>query len=469
MSSRCRIRFTGPMAAVAGFLGLFVASAGALAAPPAASPYLLPLSLPAQAEALPLDQAPQALAAELARIRAAGEPASLEEAAPPEIPDAENAAVLYQLAFDSLSLSDADGDALVALLRYAAEPEAGPPPATSLAAILERNTGCLSLLEAAAALEKCRFPLDWRAGLEMTLTHLAQLRQCARLTAAKAVHHSLCSEPVQALDATRVGLAIVRALAGEPILISQLVRYSMVSQLGVALRQVLYEQTPPTEDCRKLHDFLGGLAFGRPLVWALWTERALWITQADRLKAQGPEALKELDDLGDDGRVQLSQRYSGDEGRLRLAADELAALRLVADAIEAAGLSWPEAAEKARGFEEQVRALGEQQSPIALILPAIGRVLGTRAVAETEMALARMALALKAYKNDHGAYPESLEALRGALAWDLPLDPCSGRELCYTRRGGGFLLYSLGPNLTDDGGVAVGDGQQRDILWRCAR
>ncbi len=457
------------MAAIAGCVGLFVPTAGALAAPPGAAPCLLPLSLLSQPEALPLDQAPQALAAELARIRAAGEPTSLVEVAPPEVPDTENAAVLYQLAFDSLSLSDADGDALVALLRHAAEPEAGPPPAVPLADIVERNTGCLALLEAAAALEECRFALDWQAGLEMRLAHLAQLRQCARLTAAKAIHHSLRSEPVQALDAERAGLAIVRALADEPILVSQLVRYAIVSHLGVALRQVLYEQAPPTEDCRKLYDLLGSLAFAQPLARALWTERALWIGEAERLKAQPPEALKELDAMGNGAPVKLSERYSGEEGRLRMDADELTALRLAADAIETVGLPWPEAAEKARGFEERLRALAEEKSPVASIFPPMSRILAQRAATETEVALARTVLALKAYKNDHGDYPESLEALRQALAWDVPLDPCSGRDLRYARRDEGFLLYSLGPNLKDDGGVAAPDGQEQDILWRCVR
>ncbi len=36
---------------------------------------------------------------EFARMRAQGEPVTLEEAAPPEVPDAENAALIYEQAF----------------------------------------------------------------------------------------------------------------------------------------------------------------------------------------------------------------------------------------------------------------------------------------------------------------------------------------------------------------------------------
>jgi uncharacterized protein YfaT (DUF1175 family) len=35
---------------------------------------------------------------------------------------------------------------------------------------------------------------------------------------------------------------------------------------------------------------------------------------------------------------------------------------------------------------------------------------------------------------------------------DVPVDPFTGKQLVYRREGEGFVVYSLGSNLKDDGG-----------------
>ncbi|MFQ5489312.1 MAG: hypothetical protein ACE5GE_01210 [Phycisphaerae bacterium] len=61
------------------------------------------------------------------------------------------------------------------------------------------------------------------------------------------------------------------------------------------------------------------------------------------------------------------------------------------------------------------------------------------------------ALALSAFRGQHGRYPEALTELD--LTNARPVDPYCGELLRYARvRDGGFVLYSVGPNLTDDGG-----------------
>ncbi|MFC1734496.1 hypothetical protein ACFL1X_00150 [Candidatus Hydrogenedentota bacterium] len=67
-------------------------------------------------------------------------------------------------------------------------------------------------------------------------------------------------------------------------------------------------------------------------------------------------------------------------------------------------------------------------------------------------ALASAAIRLKLYKKHHGAYPDTLDALVPEYAEAAPIDPCSGELLKYSRKGEGFLLYSLGPLQEDNGG-----------------
>ena len=71
--------------------------------------------------------------------------------------------------------------------------------------------------------------------------------------------------------------------------------------------------------------------------------------------------------------------------------------------------------------------------------------------------LARMritvtACALQAYHRDNNRYPDLLAALDGVYIDKRPLDPFRGKSLTYRPQSNSFLLYSVGPNLRDEGG-----------------
>jgi len=71
------------------------------------------------------------------------------------------------------------------------------------------------------------------------------------------------------------------------------------------------------------------------------------------------------------------------------------------------------------------------------------------------LAGAEASAAVEAYRRDKGAYPESLEALCPEYLPAVPVDPCSGRGLCYALTDTGYTIYSVGVNGTDDGGTGV--------------
>ncbi len=62
---------------------------------------------------------------------------------------------------------------------------------------------------------------------------------------------------------------------------------------------------------------------------------------------------------------------------------------------------------------------------------------------------------LQYYWKTQGEYPENLDKLVAAgIIKQLPIDPYSDKALIYRRTGGGFILYSVGANFVDDGGIA---------------
>jgi len=70
-------------------------------------------------------------------------------------------------------------------------------------------------------------------------------------------------------------------------------------------------------------------------------------------------------------------------------------------------------------------------------------------------------LALKRWRLEKNEYPETLSELIAAGYLDeLPMDPYSDKPLVYKKKNDDFILYSVGPNFTDDDGeVAMNRGE----------
>lgn len=78
------------------------------------------------------------------------------------------------------------------------------------------------------------------------------------------------------------------------------------------------------------------------------------------------------------------------------------------------------------------------------------------AIGQSEVDLAMLACALERYRQAHGQYPETLDALVPHFVRALPHDIVNGQPLKYRRTASGrFILYSVGWNGTDDGGKMV--------------
>ncbi len=89
---------------------------------------------------------------------------------------------------------------------------------------------------------------------------------------------------------------------------------------------------------------------------------------------------------------------------------------------------------------------------VSLLFPSLFRVDQLQDKATMQMSLTQVALALGAYKADHGEYPEELDELRRDYLKEIPNDIFVNKPPRYRREGGGYLLYSVGSDMKDDGG-----------------
>jgi len=85
--------------------------------------------------------------------------------------------------------------------------------------------------------------------------------------------------------------------------------------------------------------------------------------------------------------------------------------------------------------------------------PAHERIIQTAWRMKTGRQALLTVLAVMRYEKEKGQYPASLDELvEAGYLKELPMDPYSDGPLIYRRTNGGFLLYSFGMDLKDDGG-----------------
>jgi hypothetical protein len=97
----------------------------------------------------------------------------------------------------------------------------------------------------------------------------------------------------------------------------------------------------------------------------------------------------------------------------------------------------------------------------------LSRISKTTGEAEgmTQLALTKLAFALAAYRVDRGSYPAKLADLTPKYVTEVPKDIFADADLHYAREGGGYLLYSVGPNGKDDGGKGYDDAKDNGEDW----
>jgi hypothetical protein len=110
---------------------------------------------------------------------------------------------------------------------------------------------------------------------------------------------------------------------------------------------------------------------------------------------------------------------------------------------------------------------------LKVAMPLFSKLATKTALAQAEVKMTQIACALERYHVAHNQYPDELSALAPQFMSALPNDPIKGGQFKYRRTGDAFLLYSIGWNMTDDGGRTVmttrkvphGDAAQGDWVW----
>jgi hypothetical protein len=395
----------------------------------------------------------------VAALAATGAPTRATQVAKPSIPAAENAALVYRQAFDVMQMSD-DERTLLSEVASGRTSVSDRAVAAQVQGVLKRNAKTLALVRRAAAMPRCNFEVDrtdW--GYRYSAS---KHRRCFLLLNAQSRIQLQAGQGEEALPTCMAALRAANA-ANEPLQISQLLRYGMISQGSATLAAILQEAPPPPGQCRALAKEIASVDLSDSWTKALITERARDLSSIEDVRS-GKSSLGDLLDVNT--RVDPHRPFM----RWMLAADEIRYLAAMNRLVRNAPLPYRKL-DDGDGTENRHRG----RIPPAIItgflgpFPIAGQPRRDQAMAD--LGLAEIALLLRAYHGTQGRYPDTLAELARIIDHPVPDDPFSGKPFVYRRQGNGFLLYGWGSNLKDDGGRSPSpkDESGGDMVVRFAR
>lgn len=393
---------------------------------------------------------------QLSAIRAAGLPTNGDELNQwyAAVPESENAALVLTKAFE---LRRNYPDSRSNLVWNFKLPPRGQmltsDQAGLLAGYVEMNKAALAKSDEALKLPRSRYPVDCSLCSQTPLPHLAWLKHLAELDQYKVELSLIRGDSHEAAEAITSILCLARTIENEPFLISQLVRMRFLKMAVASLERNL-NLSYSVADSSNLSSFFAQNAQTQCLARALIGERAMMAPYFRTSRQENPRIYPPKKPAGEDavgnirGRdwmvLKLIGYYEMDFGQF---------LFVMGNVIPLASLPPPANLEADRHFAKAAAFSRKKKRTISALV--FSSYQGT-AARETEnlarLRLAVTALALEQFRNQNGKLPGALHELKPAIISEIPQDPFTGSELLYRQLSKGYIVYSVGRDLVDDGG-----------------
>lgn len=386
-----------------------------------------------------------------------------------------NASDAYQAAMDSVEPFEGDQELFDRAME--GDPVAIADPA--IQAWIEQNRTAIEYIKEGNRLDYRGMPIT--AGedgmmIGILLPHLSQMRQVAKTMAVDGRARELSGDFAGAHE-QYVEILKLGAQNGQgPTLIENLVGIAEQHLGAQRLLDSFENDVEGAVDYSTLAEQLEQ-SYGavRPMAETLQFERAFILDiiqrgyeyDADanvyRVSERGLKSVSEALSMAGDGGIApvMLGMYLGNIGFERLS-DQ--ANDVYDRMTSAAAAPFAEGRSEFQQLEEEIGSPGFKLSnPIlAMLTPSVSRARELQTRADTTRNATLLVTNLMAYRQKYGSFPDSLDALG-----DRPFvaDPFSGGRFAYRREGDDFVLYSTGPNGTDEGGVHDPKFAENDVRY----
>jgi len=390
------------------------------------------------------------------RLASSGRPMTKEQIIPPRIDDKDNAALLYQSAalrlkatgdlWRKIEVNQLSGTNLEEVVKYMESAEV---------------KAALDLLKKGTEKSECRFDLDYSKGAGILLPHLSEIRAMTRLLA---VHAKLMAEKGDnegAWNDIIPGCKLADALHSEPILISLLVRTAQYAIINQAAVDMCKTSLPNETQCEEIVRAIKPFTDLDPLVRAMDGERILmsdWVF--DQIESDPGKALGLMTDTSVSVIERIAWRIITCKPLRQFM--QASCLDVYADITKFMETPyWSAPMSEGHRMEENIprwNILGR------MLLPAVVNAKKNYASAMAKAEMTMTAMSLFRHKLAHGAFPATLAECDAKFLPLQPIDSFSGKALLYRPEGNGFVLYSVGENMKDDGAKPEPSAEERSKL-----
>jgi hypothetical protein len=372
--------------------------------------------------------------------------------------DAQNAAPLYEKAFAGLRDDQKDEETVQ-------NPPTGNgdsfnPEEPATIGFLKHETATIALLRRAAALPACRFDRDLlEPDIAIMLPDLNEVRNAANVLGLDAREEIARGRAAPAIADAAAIFGMSRHFGERPLLISALVG------IGIdAMGDKTLEQALPVV---KSQDELASLRIGELSPMGRVFQQALRGEERYGLLLYGNLPPGEWGGSQATGVQPASTKLMGPAAGIQGAFFRAFILDL--DAYIKLMENLQESATKPYyTVRDQVsHAYGLDHSGgflMSILGPSLSRAFETLARVEAKDACAQTAVAMTRFRLDHGTLPSHLDDLVPAYLDSVPLDPFDGHPLRLAVKNDRRIIYSVGPELVDDGGADLVQGKG-DIVF----
>ncbi len=360
-------------------------------------------------------------------------------------------------------------------------------PAQDVLLALSKYDPVVEDLRAAAKLPASRFPVEYDKDdpAAILLPHLAAMKRSSQFLQLRAIAELQAGQSEKAFDDVKLSFRLADAIRTEPFIITHLVRIAILQITLQPVWEGLAEHKWSDAQLAELDSELAKLDFLADYEFTVRSEPAFHIRLIDYLK-QKRSRYQEFVSL-------FSNNNQHDADQLNKFFTTAIFYLMPKGWFEQNKITLVQRRQKwdapmvddpqQKVSPKMVLAVEAAQSKMAYspfnffawLKGFLDNYAQKVARGQTAVNLARVAVALERYRLAHGEFPDALAALAPQFLEKIPHDIIGGQPLLYRRTDDGqFVLYSVGWNETDDGGVvAFKEGKtpavdisQGDWVWR---
>jgi hypothetical protein len=401
---------------------------------------------------------------EIMAIKASGAPIAMTELGQPKVPDAENGAIIYAEVIEQFTgmvlnpkggtplkqMNESDDRKTIESFVTAEERRRNPGLWDQARLIVVKHRGLIPMIERAASRPECQFAVNWQDGAGALFPHLSAMRSMPKLLSANALLEARDGDMDEAVRSVELSFKVSRSLKDDPSIIGELVRIAIIKISSQSLREILQYGNLSEAQARRLDSTLSQPGMLPSFDRAMQGERCFGLWGFELIRGNSASLPTFLQGSGGTARFPALWNALGDIWRPVSYADELVYLKMINHEAGLMRRPYRDVHDKLELADPSTK-LPRYAIVSRIMLPVFSRATAARDAGIAEEGGSRILVGLQVYNDRYGCYPANLQALKSRLGWVVPTDPFSGKDFIYRPKGNGFVLYSIGENLKDDG------------------